>query len=117
LIDARRLLGLRVVQYYGNVHRRSSTDINLGTCDADKAVCVSLEHSGIVLDERTDAYLQCALLYTTVSGERRVRTLNITVSVSSLAGNVFRHADQEAVTAYWVKKGNLNPPHAFAVYR
>lgn len=81
--------------------------MDLGTCDADKAICVSLEHSGIPLDERTDAYLQSALLYTTASGERRVRTCNIAVSVSGLAGNVFRYANQDTVVTYWMKEGNL----------
>jgi protein transport protein SEC24 len=80
----------------------------MGTCDADKAFCVTLEHSGIPLDERSDAHLQCALLYTTASGERRVRTCNIAISVSSLAGNVFRHADQEAVVTYWLREGIWN---------
>lgn len=101
----RTFSGLRVAQYLGNVHQRSSTDVNLGSCDADKAFCVLLEHSGIPLDERSYAYLQIALLYTTSSGQRRVRTCNLAISVSSLAGNVFRHADQEAVITYWLKEG------------
>jgi len=85
------------------LQQRSSTDIDLATCDADKAICAALEHTGIPLDERSNAYLQSAVLYTSSSGERRVRTSNIAMPVSSLAGNIFRRADQESVVAYWSK--------------
>ncbi|KAF8518397.1 Sec23/Sec24 trunk domain-containing protein [Hysterangium stoloniferum] len=95
--------GLRVSRYSGNLQQRSSTDVDLATCDADKTICATLEHTGIPMDERRNAYLQSAMLYTTSSGERRVRTCNIALPVSSLAGNIFRRADQESVVVYWSK--------------
>ncbi|KAF9225736.1 beta-sandwich domain of Sec23/24 [Gyrodon lividus] len=91
--------GLRVSKYYGNFQERSLTDLGFGVFDADKAVSAVIEHSR-TLDERQSAYLQCAILYTTVDGQRRVRTCNLALPVASLAGNVFRYADMDAVVCH-----------------
>ncbi|KAF8839165.1 beta-sandwich domain of Sec23/24 [Paxillus ammoniavirescens] len=91
--------GLRVSKYYGNFQERPPTDLGLGVFDADKAVSALIEHSR-TLDERQYAYLQCAVLYTTMDGQRRVRTCNLALQVASLAGNVFRYADMDAVVCH-----------------
>jgi hypothetical protein len=86
--------GLAVAGYTGNFHRASDTDLALGTLDADKALCVALAHASARtrLDARAHAHLQCALLYTTAGGARRVRTVNVALQVAELAGSVFRLA-------------------------
>lgn len=93
--------------HYGNFHKRSSTDLEFGTLDADKAISISLEHSSRSLDDegQSYAYLQCAVLYTTVGGERRVRTINLAMQVAALAGNVFRFADMDAAVCHFAREG------------
>ncbi|KAG9313371.1 hypothetical protein JVU11DRAFT_5688 [Chiua virens] len=91
--------GLRVSKYYGNFQERSPTDLAFGVLDSDKAVSALIEHSR-TLDELQYAYLQCAVLYTSVDGQRRVRTCNLALQVSSLAGTVFRFADMDAVVCH-----------------
>ncbi|KAF8137561.1 hypothetical protein EV363DRAFT_1318334 [Boletus edulis] len=95
--------GLRVSKYYGNFQERSPTDLTLGVFDSDKAVSALLGHSQ-TLDERQYAYLQCAVLYTSVDGQRRVRTCNLALPVVSLAGNVFRYADMDAVVCHLARE-------------
>jgi protein transport protein SEC24 len=99
--------GLRISAHYGNFHQRSPTDLEFGTLDADKAISIALEHSSRSLDnERQEyAYLQCAVLYTTVKGERRVRTINLALQVAALAGNVFRFADMDAAVCHFAREG------------
>uniref|UniRef100_V5EUQ8 Transport protein SEC24 n=2 Tax=Kalmanozyma brasiliensis (strain GHG001) TaxID=1365824 RepID=V5EUQ8_KALBG len=95
--------GLRVADHFGNFFQRNSTDLELGTMDADKCIAALVKHDG-KLDEKHEAHFQCAVLYTTAQGERRVRCHNIAVPVTSLLGNVFRYADMDSAVAYYSKE-------------
>lgn len=85
------------------MHERSPTDIEVGVWDADKAFSACIEHTRS-LDERQHAYLQCAVLYTTRHGQRRVRTCNLALQITSLAGNVYRFADMDAVVCHLARE-------------
>ncbi|PWY98802.1 hypothetical protein BCV70DRAFT_201594 [Testicularia cyperi] len=95
--------GLRVADHFGNFFQRNSTDIEVGNMDADKCIAALIKHEG-KLDEKQEAHFQCAVLYTTADGERRVRCHNIAVPVTSLLGNVFRYADMDSAVAYYAKE-------------
>ena len=56
------------------------------------------------LDAKLDAHFQSALLYTTASGERRVRCLNVIASVSDIAKDCMKFVDQDAVYALIAKE-------------
>lgn len=98
--------GLRIGKQYGNFYDSASGDMQFGTLDADKSVSVVLEHSRS-LDDRQYAFLQSALLYTTVTGQRRVRVCNVALQVVTLAGNVFRFADMDTVVTHMIREGML----------
>lgn len=76
--------------------------------DADKAFSACIEHTRS-LDERQHAYLQCAVLYTTRHGQRRVRTCNLALQVTSLAGNVYRFADMDVVVCHLARECKSSP--------
>ncbi|CAG8568852.1 15714_t:CDS:10 [Acaulospora morrowiae] len=99
--------GLRVVDHFGNFNMRNATDVELAGIDSDKAIGALLKYDG-KLDEKTDAYIQCALLYTTSSGQRRVRTHNLSVTVTQLLGNVFRHAEMDTTVNFLAKQAVSN---------
>ena len=80
------------------------TDLEFGTMDADKAVAALIKHDG-KLDDKRDAYFQCAVLYTSATGERRVRLHNIAVPVTQVMANVFRYADMDTTLTYCAKEG------------
>lgn len=79
--------------------------------DADKGITTRLEHTG-TLDTREYAHIQAAVLYTTVSGQRRVRVCNLAIPVVELAGNVFRFADMDATIAYMFRQGGSSTSRA-----
>jgi protein transport protein SEC24 len=83
---------------------RTSTDLEFGVIDSDKAVTALIKHES-KLDETLDAHFQCAILYTSTSGERRVRIHNLAVPVSNVMGDVFRYADMDATLTCVCKQG------------
>ena len=95
--------GLRVADHYGNFFQRNVTDLEVGSMDADKAIAAKIKHEG-KLDEKVDAHFQCAVLYTSAAGERRVRVHNLAVPVTSLLANVFRFACMDTTIAYVSKE-------------
>lgn len=98
--------GLRIADHYGNFFQRNITDLEFGTIDADKAIAARIKHEG-KLDEKVDAYFQCAALYTSAAGERRVRVHNLAVPVSNLISSVFRAADMDTTIAFVTKDGTF----------
>jgi len=70
--------------------------VELGVIDADKAMGVMFSYDGR-LDAKLDAHFQSALLYTTATGERRVRCSNVIASVSDQPKECMNFVDQDAV--------------------
>lgn len=95
--------GLRIADHFGNFFQRNVTDLEFGTLDADKAVAAIIKHEG-KLDEKSDSFIQCATLYTSAMGERRVRIHNLSIMVSSKLGDVFRLADMDTTIALVAKE-------------
>ena len=95
--------GLRIADHFGNFFQRNVTDLEFGIIDSDKAIAARIKHEG-KLDEKVDAHFQCAVLYTSAAGERRVRVHNLAVPVTSLLANVFRLADMDTTLAYIAKE-------------
>ncbi|GAO48120.1 hypothetical protein G7K_2304-t1 [Saitoella complicata NRRL Y-17804] len=95
--------GIRVTHHHGNFFQRNPSDLEFGTVDADKAIAVMFKHDGKLEDGR-DAYFQSALLYTTATGERRVRVHNVCAQITSKASDIIRMADADACVAVMAKE-------------
>ena len=97
--------------YHGNFKQHTfGADLELGIIDADKAIGVMFSYDG-KLDARLDAHFQCALLYTTADGERRVRCTNTVASVSEGGSECMRFIDQDAVISIIAKEGQYRKYH------
>lgn len=95
---------LRVSDHYGNFYQRSLTDLEFGQLSDGSAIAATMKYEG-KLDERELCFVQVAVLYTSSTGERRVRTLNMSMGVTGLIGNVFRFADLDAAVTLYAKEG------------
>ncbi|KAI2627841.1 beta-sandwich domain of Sec23/24 [Hypoxylon sp. NC1633] len=104
LMKVRCSNGLQISAYHGNfIQHTFGADLEIGVIDADKAVGVTFGYDG-KLDSKLDAHFQSALLYTTASGERRVRCNNVIASVSDNPRECMKFVDQDAVYTILAKE-------------
>ena len=105
LMKVRCSNGLQVSSYHGNfLQHNFGADLEFGIIDSDKSIGVMFSYDG-KLDAKLDAHFQCALLYTTANGERRVRCTNTVAGVSEGAMESMRFVDQDAVVNIIAKEG------------
>jgi protein transport protein SEC24 len=98
--------GLQVSGYHGNfIQHTFGADLEIGVIDADKALGVTFSYDG-KLDPKLDVHFQAALLYTSASGQRRVRCINVIAGVSESARESIKFIDQDAVVAILAKEGS-----------
>lgn len=106
LMKVRCSNGLQVSSYHGNFLQHTvGADLEFGSIDVDKAIGVLFSYDG-KLEARLDAHFQSALLYTTASGQRRVRCQNIVASVTESGKDAMRYVDEDAVVALIAKEGS-----------
>lgn len=71
-------------------------EVDVPGIDADHAFAVTLKHDD-KLEDGAPAYVQCALLYTTSAGQRRVRVLTLGLQSTSAMASLYRYADLDAL--------------------
>ncbi|KAL1876368.1 hypothetical protein VTK73DRAFT_9437 [Phialemonium thermophilum] len=104
LMKVRCSTGLQISHYHGNfIQHTFGADLEIGVIDADKAIGVTFGYDGR-LDSKLDAHFQSALLYTTASGERRVRCSNVVASVTDNVKESIKFVDQDAVYSILAKE-------------
>jgi len=104
LMKVRCSNGLQVSSYQGGFLQHSfGADLEIGTIDADKAIGVTFSYDG-KLDVKLDAHFQAALLYTSSTGQRRVRCINVVAGVNEGATDTMRTVDQDAVISIIAKE-------------
>lgn len=101
--------GLNVESYQGALYQRSPTDIDLPAMDSDKAIAVHLRHDD-KLQEDSEAAFQCALLYTSTSGQRRIRVHTLALKTTSALGGLFRGADLDAQLSIMIRSSAVRLP-------
>jgi protein transport protein SEC24 len=69
------MLGIRAVDFYGNFYMSNTTDVEMACVGSDTSLSVEIKHDD-KLSEADGAYIQAAVLYTSVGGRRRLRVLN-----------------------------------------
>ena len=106
LMKVRCSTGLQVTAYYGSFLQHTfGADLEMGTIDADKAIGVTFSYDG-KLDAKLDAHFQAALLYTSATGQRRVRCINVVAAVNEGATDTMRTVDQDAVVNIIAKEAS-----------
>lgn len=90
--------GLKISAFHGHFFVRSSDLLALPAVDPDKSFSVEIVLDETVVSGQT-AYMQCALLYTTSGGERRIRVHNLAAPVVDDLGSMYLAADEATCAA------------------
>lgn len=88
--------GLQVGAYFGNFfHEEWDQDPSMGSIDSRSTLGVLFKHDG-KLDPKLDVHFQSALLYTSNTGQKRVRVNNVIASVTTDYSAVMSFVDADA---------------------
>ncbi|KAF8396200.1 hypothetical protein HHK36_017813 [Tetracentron sinense] len=90
--------GVRFTTYHGHFMLRSTDLLALPAVDCDKAFTMQLSLEDTILTTPT-VYFQVALLYTSSSGERRIRVHTAAAPVVMDLGEMYRQADIGAIVS------------------
>jgi protein transport protein SEC24 len=103
VLRVRTSKGLKIKGYHGNFFLRSADLLALPTVDADKAIGLEYELAEGELGQNKSVYIQAALLYTTTSGERRIRVFTQCLTVTPHLYELFRNVDNSAMVGLTTK--------------
>lgn len=104
--------GFRATDFFGAVYMNNTTDVEMAAVDCDKAVTVEFKHDD-TLSEESGAVMQCALLYTTIGGQRRLRIHNLSLNCSSQLSELYKSCETDALINFFAKsayRAMLNQP-------
>uniref|UniRef100_A0A672MJT4 Protein transport protein Sec24D-like n=1 Tax=Sinocyclocheilus grahami TaxID=75366 RepID=A0A672MJT4_SINGR len=115
--------GFRATDFFGAIYMNNTTDVEMAAVDCDKAVTVEFKHDD-TLSEESGAVMQCALLYTTIGGQRRLRIHNLSLNCSSQLSELYKSCETDALINFFAKSGdritnsyrNLILPDAMKVF-
>ncbi|CAF1321649.1 unnamed protein product, partial [Rotaria sordida] len=102
LMRVRTSTGIRPIDFLGNFYMTNATEMIFGTIDSDKSVCVELKHDD-KLPVESNTYIQAALLYTSISGQRRLRILTLALTVTSSYTSLYPACDLDVIMNYVTK--------------
>ncbi|XP_018325485.1 protein transport protein Sec24C isoform X2 [Agrilus planipennis] len=103
MMRVRSSTGVRPVEFYGHFFMSNTTDMELASIDCDKAVGVEIKHDDKLAEEE-GVYIQVALLYTSCSGQRRLRILNLSLNTCSQMADLYRSCELDTLINYYSKQ-------------
>jgi protein transport protein SEC24 len=88
---------------HSTIASSSSPDTQFGSISCDQSFAVFLSYDGRLVDNETTG-LQCAILHTTPTGQRRIRVINLALTSTKQVADVFKACDYEAIISVLTKQ-------------
>nr|XP_023659096.1 protein transport protein Sec24C-like isoform X3 [Paramormyrops kingsleyae] len=102
VMRVRTSTGIRATDFFGSFYMSNTTDIELAGLDCDKTITVEFRHDD-KLNEDSGALIQCAVLYTSCSGQRRLRVHNLAINCCAQLADLYRNCETDALINYFAK--------------
>ncbi|XP_059615793.1 protein transport protein Sec24C [Phlebotomus argentipes] len=104
VMRVRSSTGIRPTDFYGHFFMSNTTDMEIASIDTDKSVAIEIKHDDKLPPEE-NVYIQVALLYTSCSGQRRLRVMNLCLKTCTQIADLYRSCDLDATILYFAKQG------------
>jgi len=102
IMRIRTSTGVRPTDFFGSFYMANTTDMELASLSADMALACEIKHDDKLTDE-DGVYIQAALLFTSVSGQRRLRVINLSLNVCNNMGDLYRNCDLDTTINFLAK--------------
>ncbi|KAG8135089.1 putative Protein transport protein [Naja naja] len=99
--------GIRATDFFGAFCMNNTTDVELAGLDCDKTITVEFKHDD-KLREESGALLQCAVLYTSCAGQRRLRIHNLSLNCCTQLADLYRNCETDTLINFLAKFGKDN---------
>ncbi|XP_072851060.2 protein transport protein Sec24C isoform X2 [Pogona vitticeps] len=112
VMRVRTSTGIRATDFFGAFYMSNTTDVELAGLDCDKTITVEFKHDD-KLNEESGALIQCAVLYTSCAGQRRLRIHNLSLNCCTQLADLYRNCETDTLINYLAKfayRGVLNNP-------
>ncbi|KAL8202448.1 UNVERIFIED_CONTAM: Protein transport protein Sec24C [Gekko kuhli] len=112
VMRVRTSTGIRATDFFGAFYMSNTTDVELAGLDCDKTITVEFKHDD-KLSEDSGALLQCAVLYTSCVGQRRLRIHNLSLNCCTQLADLYRNCETDTLINFLAKfayRGLLNNP-------
>merc|ERR1719430_344935 len=103
IMRVRTSTGVRPTDFFGSFYMANTTDMELASVNSDMALACEIKHDDKLTDE-DGVYVQAALLFTSVSGQRRLRVINIALNVCNNMGDLYRNCDLDTTINFLAKQ-------------
>jgi len=103
IMRVRTSTGVRPTDFFGSFYMSNTTDMELAALNCDMSLACEIKHDD-KLTEEDGVYIQAALLYTSVSGKRRLRISNLSLNTCDNMGELYRNCDLDTMVNFLAKQ-------------
>lgn len=106
VMRVRTSAGVRPTDFFGHFFMSNTTDLEVASIDSNKAIAIEIKHDDKLAPEE-NVYVQVAVLYTSLSGQRRLRLLNLALKTCTQMADLFRSCDLDTIVLFLAKQVRL----------
>ncbi|XP_035228704.1 protein transport protein Sec24C-like isoform X2 [Stegodyphus dumicola] len=104
VLRVRTSTGVRPTDFVGSFFMSNTTDVELASINCDKSLNIEIKYDD-KLNEDEGVCIQCAILYTSCSGQRRLRVHNLVLNTCTQMAELFRNCELDTIMNYFLKDG------------
>merc|ERR1711962_289878 len=103
IMRVRTSTGVRPVEFFGSFYMANTTDTELASINSDMAIACEIKYDD-KLTEEDGVYIQAAILFTSCSGQRRLRVINLALNTGSSMAEMYRNCELDTLINFTAKQ-------------